>query len=84
MTERQIFNIMEISIFLKSRFRHLKAAAVAVAAVLAGCAELPLPGFQNVYTLMQYASSLEDSIRHPEPYLRRACYDLIREIPKIL
>ncbi len=43
MTERQIFNIMEISIFLKSRFRHLKAAAVAVAAVLAGCAELGLP-----------------------------------------
>lgn len=65
---------------IASRCNEAKIPVVAIA----GCAELPLPGFQNVYTLMQYASSLEDSIRHPEPYLRRACYDLIREIPKIL
>lgn len=47
---------------------------------VAGCAEPPLPDFDRIYTLLDYAVNLPDALRQPGYYLRKVAKDLKRNI----
>ncbi len=47
---------------------------------IAGLAEPPLPHFDRMYTLIDYAASLPDALRQPGYYLRKVAKDLKRNL----
>ncbi len=47
---------------------------------IAGSAEPPLPDFDRIYTLLDYAVNLPDALRQPGYYLRKVAKDLKRNI----
>ena len=51
---------------------------------IAGMADPLLPGFDQIYTLTEYAGNPKTSIQYPEPYLRRIAKDLKRDILKLI
>lgn len=51
---------------------------------IAGMADPLLPGFDQIYTLAEYAGNPATSIQYPELYLRRITKDLKRDILKLI
>ena len=51
---------------------------------IAGMADPLLPGFDQIYTLAEYAGNPATSLQYPEPYLRRIAKDLKRDILKLI
>ena len=50
---------------------------------IAGSVEPPLPYFQHLYCLLDYADDLTDAIQHPQKYLRQIAKELKRELLKL-
>lgn len=66
--------------FIAKRCHQHRVPVIAIA----GMADPLLPGFDQIYTLTEYAGNPKTSIQYPEPYLRRIAKDLKRDILKLI